>query len=120
MDSIMKELEDDMKDGEYDEKTAQKDYAELMSDSQESRKANAESITEKEAAKASISEKKQTAKMKEARDFEDLENIHGYVGNLHMKCDLLLETYDMKKEARTKEVEGLKNAKAVLAGAKLR
>merc|ERR1719163_360128 len=117
MDSITKEMESDMKDAEYDEKTAQKDYAELMADSQESRAQNAKSITEKETAKASIVEKKQMAKEKEARDYEDLENIQAEVGNLHVKCDLMLEQFDMKKEARATEVEGLKSAKAILAGA---
>merc|ERR1719393_666253 len=118
MDSITKEMEADMKDAEYDEKTAQKDYAELMSDSQESRAQNAKSITEKETAKASIVEKKQMAKEKEARDYEDLENIQAEVSNLHVKCDLMLEQFDMKKEARATEIEGLKSAKAILAGAK--
>ena len=118
MDSIVKEMESDMKDAEYDEKTAQKDYAELMSDSQESRAQNAKSITEKETAKASIVEKKQMAKEKEARDYEDLENIQAEVSNLHVKCDLMLEQFDMKKEARATEIEGLKSAKAILAGAK--
>merc|ERR1719359_2099869 len=37
MDSIIKDLGNDMKDMEYEEKTAQKDYAELMADSQETR-----------------------------------------------------------------------------------
>merc|ERR1719389_1645519 len=119
MDTIIKDLGNDMKDMEYDEKTAQKDYAELMADSQATRAQNSKTITEKETAKAEISEKKQVAKTKESRDFEDLENIHKYVGDLHMKCDMLLETYDVKKEARKQEVEGLKNAKAILAGAKI-
>merc|ERR1739848_600324 len=34
MDTIIKDLGDDMKDMEYEEKTAQKDYAELMAESQ--------------------------------------------------------------------------------------
>merc|ERR1719163_1300645 len=54
MTNIAKDLEDEMKDAEYDEKTAQKDYAELMGDSQETRAANAKTITEKESSKAEI------------------------------------------------------------------
>merc|ERR1719198_230526 len=34
MDMIIKDLENGMKDSEYEEKTAQKDYAELMKDSE--------------------------------------------------------------------------------------
>merc|ERR1719198_998527 len=37
MDTIISDLGSDMKDSEYEEKTAQKDYAELMADSQEAR-----------------------------------------------------------------------------------
>merc|ERR1719217_1298987 len=37
MDTIISDLASDMKDSEYEEKTAQKDYAELMADSQETR-----------------------------------------------------------------------------------
>merc|ERR1719408_667047 len=70
MDMITKELGDDMKDAEYDEKTAQKDYAELMADSQETRAQNAKSITAKEAAKAELVDKKTVAKQKESRDYE--------------------------------------------------
>ena len=34
---------------------------------------------------------------------------------LHASCDFLVENYGARKEARTNEIEGLKNAKAVLA-----
>merc|ERR1719316_20373 len=64
MDSITKELEADMKDSGYEEKTAQKDYAELMADSQTSRAQNAETITSKESAKAALVDKKTVAKKK--------------------------------------------------------
>merc|ERR1719331_562190 len=47
MDMIVKELEGDMKDAEYDEKTAQKDYEELMNDSGESRQKKVNGITDK-------------------------------------------------------------------------
>merc|ERR1719171_2843698 len=45
MDMMVKELEGDMKDGEYEEKTAQSDYSKLMSESQGTRSANTKSIT---------------------------------------------------------------------------
>merc|ERR1740127_360653 len=32
------------------------------------------------------------------------------------ECDFLIANYDTRKEARTNEIEGLKNAKAVLSG----
>jgi len=120
MDMIVKELEDDMKDGEYEEKVAQKDYQELMSDSAESREGKVKSITDKENAKAKLGEKKIRTVEKETADFADVESIHKYVNNLHHDCDFILDNYDYRKEARASEVEALKNAKAILAGASYR
>merc|ERR1719305_2100700 len=54
MDMITKEMESEMKDAEYDEKTAQTEYAELMADSQDSRAQDTKSITEKDTAKATL------------------------------------------------------------------
>lgn len=39
------------------------------------------------------------------------------LGDLHSECDWLLQNYGVRKEARAGEVESLKKAKAVLAGA---
>merc|ERR1719191_527977 len=58
MDMIVKELEDDSKDAEYEEKTGQKDYEELMSESAETRAQKVKGITDKEGAKAKLQEKK--------------------------------------------------------------
>merc|ERR1719327_665354 len=45
MDTIISDLESDMKDMEYEEKTAQKDYAELMADSEETRAGDVKALT---------------------------------------------------------------------------
>merc|ERR1719393_382145 len=99
MDSISKDLEASLSDIEYDEKTAQKDYVELMADCQASRSQDMKSITDKEAAKAELTAKKVAAKEKEMGDFKDLETIHGYVTQLHGDCDFILENFDIRKEA---------------------
>merc|ERR1719316_1458866 len=52
MDMLLKELQDGITEAENEEKTAQKDYERLMSESQESRATMVESITSKEVAKA--------------------------------------------------------------------
>merc|ERR1719305_33229 len=54
MDTIIKDLGDDMKDAEYEEKTAQKDYAELMADSQATRAGDTTALTGKEGTKAEV------------------------------------------------------------------
>jgi len=117
MDMIVKELEDDMKDSEYEEKTAQKDYEELMSESAASREEQVKGITDKEAAKAKLSGKKVAATEKEKGDFQDVDTIHQYENTLHGECDFIMENFGTRKEARAAEVESLKSAKAILAGA---
>merc|ERR550537_2189981 len=75
MDMIVKDLDASLKDIEHEEGTAQKDYVELMGDSQASRAQASKSITDKEAAKAEINGKKTAAKEKEMGDFKDLDII---------------------------------------------
>merc|ERR1719379_2892843 len=70
MDTIVKELDSDMKDAEYEEKTAQKDYEELMTDSAESRASKVAGITDKEVAKANIQTKKTAATESEKQDYK--------------------------------------------------
>jgi len=117
MDMITKELESEMKDAEYDEKTAQTEYAELMADSQDSRAQDTKSITEKDTAKATLESKLISAKESKTLSVEKLTENANYIFDLHSSCDFIMESFDMRKEARTNEMESLKNAKAVLAGA---
>merc|ERR1719163_1199509 len=117
MDMIIKDLGNDMKDAEYEEKTAQKDYAELMPDSQASRAGDTKSLTGKQSSKAEIEQKLMTSKENRAATAQDLKLVGTTIQDLHASCDFILQNYDLRKEARGNEVESLKNAKAVLAGA---
>merc|ERR1719238_1729988 len=54
MDMLLKELSGDLTASENEEKTSQKDYERLMSDSQATRAQNVASITDKESAKADM------------------------------------------------------------------
>jgi len=117
MDEMVNDLKSDLTDAEHAEETSQKDYENLMSASQQTRTANAKSITEKEGAKAGWQEKIETAKEDQASTKDALLKLGEYISGLHGSCDFLVENYDLRKEARTNEIEGLKNAKAVLSGA---
>merc|ERR1719453_457199 len=120
MDMMVKEIETDMKDAEYEEKTSQSDYAKLMSDSEETRAANSKGIVTKAASKATLEGKLEAAKEAFTAVSTDLDLIATTLGDLHMQCDFLLQNYDLRKEARTNEIESLKNAKAILSGADFR
>jgi len=120
MDMMVKEIETDMKDAEYEEKTAQADYGKLMAESEETRAANSKGITTKNAAKATLEGKLEAEKGVLADTTEDISLIATTLSDLHAQCDFLLQNYDLRKEARTNEIESLKNAKAILSGANFR
>merc|ERR1719335_258154 len=54
---MRREIETDMKDAEYEEKTSQADYGKLMSTSEETRAANSKAIVTKTATKAEVEAK---------------------------------------------------------------
>jgi hypothetical protein len=117
MDMMMGDLKTEITESEHAEEMAQKDYENLMAESQKSRATNAESITEKESASAEWTEKIENAKTEQASTTQALATLQEYIAGLHGTCDFLVENYAARKEARTNEVEGLKNAKSVLSGA---
>merc|ERR1719387_492638 len=102
MDMILKDLGNDMKDSEYEEKTAQKDYAELMSDSQASRAQDVKSITDKEASKAELEGKLTTSQGTRQATTEDLSSVQSMIQDLHTSCDFLMENYGLRKEASSR------------------
>merc|ERR1719311_916585 len=99
MEMLAKELQTDITEAEHEEENSQKDYERLMAESQKSREEKVGGITTKEAAKT------------------ELAGIKTALLQLHANCDFLVENYDVRKEARVNEIEGLKNAKSVLSGA---
>merc|ERR1719272_2156533 len=119
MDLMIEDLKKDYTESKNGEELAQRDYEHLMASSQKSRAQMAKSITEKESAKAEWSEKIENSKTDHASTTDALLKLNEFIHGLHSRCDFLMENGDMRKEARTSEIEGLKNAKAVLSGANM-
>jgi len=117
MDMLMKELQDGITEAENEEKTAQKDYERLMTESTASRASMSEGITSKEVAKADLDTKIEATKEKKTSEETQLGSLKQTMAQLHADCDFLIENYDLRKTARAAEVEGLQNAKSVLSGA---
>jgi len=117
MDKMIRELEIDVQDAENEEKTGQKDYEELMAESQKSNEEETKAIAHKSKAKADLESSLEETKRGHALKEEALGELKTYIQELHGSCDFILANFEVRKEARTKEIEGLKNAKAVLAGA---
>merc|ERR1719389_362352 len=114
---MIKDVEDDMAEAKRDEEEAQKDYEEDMNDAATKRSDDSKLMVTKEGEKAEktthleeLNESKRTKK-------GQLEVLEDKIDNLHKTCDFLIAQYAAIKEARTKEEEGLKTAKSVLAGA---
>jgi septal ring factor EnvC (AmiA/AmiB activator) len=117
MENLAKELQDDSTQAKHDEDTSQSEYERLMADSQASRQQCVEGITAKESAKADLDEKVEATKeLKRSQEAEKM-NVEGYIAQLHANCDFLVQNFDLRKAARTNEIESLQNAKAVLSGA---
>merc|ERR1719352_276587 len=110
MDMMVREIETDMKDAEYEEKTAQADYGKLMEESEATRAANSKGIVTKTASKAELETKLEADKDAYTAVNTDLDLIASTLGDLHMQCDFLLQNYDLRKEARANEIESLKTA----------
>merc|ERR1719171_2357991 len=98
---MVKELEADMKDAEYEEKTSQSDYSKLMSESEATRSAKTKAITSKGVTKAETETKLGGLKESKTATDTDLDLIAGVIQDLHVSCDFLLQNFDLRKEART-------------------
>merc|ERR550537_2010255 len=102
---------------DVEEKDAQKDYEEFMSDAAAKRAADSKSITDKQALKADTEAQLQTDEdTKKSKQTEAMSTAK-YIGELHGECDWLLKHFDAREAARTAEIESLEKAKDVLAGA---
>merc|ERR1719263_890528 len=117
MEEITHELEMDMQQAKFDEKSAQGEYVDLMAESQTSRAEDLKSITNKKTAKSELEEKLVEAKEARTMAFDELNNAHKYVAELHSSCDFIVENFGLRKEARANEMESLKAARAVMQSA---
>jgi len=114
---LSNELKMEIQANEMDEKNAQEDYEELMAESASKRAADSKTITEKETQKAGLEGELGTAKKDLKATSTDLMSLKEYVADLHGNCDFLLENFEVRKEARSGEIDAIGKAKAVLSGA---
>merc|ERR1719454_2548088 len=117
MDMMKADVEKEIQELKFQEKDAQGEYEEMTLDASEKRASNLKSIAEKTGVKAELEAQLIAAKDDKLAVGKELMGTKQYLGEVHDDCDWLLEKYDMRKEARANEVEALKKAKAVLAGA---
>ena len=117
IDMIVADLDKETQEAEIMETDAQKEYETFMKDAAMKRITDSKAITDKEGAKADGEANLEAAKEEKLSKVKELMATEKYIGSLHMECDWLVKNFDLRKEARAGEVDSLKKAKAVLAGA---
>jgi len=117
MDDLVKDLDKEMQVAEVEEKNSQGAYESTMADSAKKRADDKKQISDQKSAKADAEEALQTHTDDKVANTKELASTLEYIGSLHGECDWLLQYFDVRKEARTSEIEALGKAKAVLSGA---
>merc|ERR1719277_2734922 len=100
------------------EEDAQKAYEDFVKETNASIEAKSKDIINKSDDKAKAeSDLVVTKESKEATMLE-LEQLSNYNAQLHQSCDFVMKNFELRQTARDEEVEALKQAKAILSGAK--
>jgi len=117
VDLLVKDLDAQMQEADVSEKNSQEEYEVMMKESASKRAADSKSITDKSAEKASTEESLQAEQDSKAGATTEHMNTMKYISALHGECDFLVKYFEVRKQARSDEMESLSNAKAVLSGA---
>jgi chromosome segregation ATPase len=117
IDLLVKDLDKDMQEAEVEEKNSQQAYDEMIADAKEKRTSDSKSLTSKGASKADLQADLEAAKDTLKSTKLEAMATGKYMNNLHAECDWLIQYFDVRKEARSGEIDALTKAKAVLSGA---
>jgi septal ring factor EnvC (AmiA/AmiB activator) len=117
IDLLIKDLDKEMTVAKTEEKDSQADYEALMKDSAAKRADDSKSLADKEGALADMQASLQSSQDEHGSTSKELMATVQYIQSLHNECDWLLQYFDVRKEARTSEIDALGKAKAVLSGA---
>merc|ERR1719428_2662199 len=117
IDLLIADLDKEMQEATVMEKDSQAEYEQMMADSAAKHAQDSKSLTDKNSAKAAEEEALQAETDKKADTSKELALTLEYIGSLHGECDWLMKYHDVRKSARTSEIEALGRAKAVLNGA---
>merc|ERR1719305_706867 len=106
-----------MTEAETTEKDAQADYEQAMKDEAEKRATDTKALADREKAKAETAASLEANGEEKAATTKTLMATLEYIQSLHAECDWLLQYFQVRKEARTGEIDSLTTAKSVLSGA---
>merc|ERR1719336_1005127 len=117
MDLPVQDLDKETTEAEVEEANAKEAYQNVMEESAAKRTKDAKALTDKEAASADLSGSLQRSEADKKADTRELMGTMKYISSLKAECDWLLQYFDVRKQARTDEIDSLQKAKAVLSGA---
>merc|ERR1719321_1582015 len=117
IDLLIKDLDKEMTVAKTEEKDAQGDYEQMMKDSADKRAEDSKSLADKEKTLADLESALEKDTEAKKSDTKELGATLQYIQSLHNECDWLLQYFEVRKEARTSEIDALGKAKAVLSGA---
>mmetsp|Transcript_7387 Transcript_7387/g.20956 ORF Transcript_7387/g.20956 Transcript_7387/m.20956 type:complete len:681 (-) Transcript_7387:92-2134(-) len=100
------------------ENEAQQAYEEFVKETNASIEAKGKDVVNKSEAKAKAEAELVSAKESLEATGLELEQLANEKAELHQGCDFILKTFDVRQTARDEEVEALKQAKAILSGAR--
>merc|ERR1719443_2845908 len=101
-----------------DESKDQKDYEDMVIETNASIEAAKKEIIKKSQAKAKAETDLANSEEDLANVELELEQLANMNDQLHKSCDFILKNFDIRQQAREEEIEALKEAKAILSGAK--
>merc|ERR1719166_559172 len=117
LDLLIKDLEKDIAAAKLDEQHGQLDYETMMKESAAKRTEDSKSLGAKLEDKADAEKALSDYSDVKKDTTDELMATMKYIQSLHLECDWLLQYFDVRKEARTGEIDSLGKAKAVLSGA---
>jgi len=117
IDLLVRDLDKEMTEAETDEKNAQAAYETMMTESTGKRTADSKSLSGKVSTLADTEAELQSLHESKKASGDELMALTRYIASLHSECDWLLQYHEVRKNARSGEIDSLTNAKAVLNGA---
>merc|ERR1712038_251453 len=100
------------------EEDAQKAYEDFVKETNNSIETKSRDIVNKSEQKAKAEGELVEAKEDKEAVLLELEQLSNYNAQLHQSCDFVQKNFDLRQTARDEEVEALRQAKAILSGAK--
>lgn len=118
LEQIMSDAKAMEKEAIQAEEDSQKAYEGFVKDTNDSIEAKNKDIVGKTEGRAKAEKDLVRAKEHKEGVLIELEQLSNYDGELHGNCDFIIKNFEMRQTARDEEIEALKQAKAILSGAK--